>query len=125
MTNHPFTDPDLLGEDLADGATWLLDLVAAVDHLRRGYRPDLTVWDAVTEAIHHDLDVDPNERLPGGPDALGDALTRLTQPREQTAPRLQAAVRHWVTTMAARYNNGHHWPHPVPRRQFPPPLIET
>jgi hypothetical protein len=34
-------------------------------------------------------------------------------------------VRRWVRAMAERYNNGHHWPHPVPRRGFPPPLHIT
>jgi hypothetical protein len=30
-------------EQLEEGGTWLLDLVAAVDHLRRGIRPRITV----------------------------------------------------------------------------------
>jgi hypothetical protein len=45
-------DSDTNGsEPLDEGGTWLLDLVSAVDHLRRGYRPGFTVWDALAEAI--------------------------------------------------------------------------
>ena len=36
-----------LTDEPAEGGTWLLDLVAAVDYLRRGIRPDITVWDAL------------------------------------------------------------------------------
>jgi hypothetical protein len=36
-------DTNQLAEELAEGGTWLLDLVAAVDHLRRGIRPRITV----------------------------------------------------------------------------------
>ena len=35
----------------------------------------------------------------------------------------QIAVRQWILAMAARYNDGHHWPHPASRRSFPPPLL--
>ena len=51
--NDLFTpDSDTNGsEPLDEGGTWLLDLVSAVDHLRRGYRPGFTVWDALADAI--------------------------------------------------------------------------
>ena len=126
MTNHPFTEiaTGPPGEDLTDGATWLLDLVAAVYHLRRGHRPDLTVWHAITEAI--DWSVNDQHAGEALGDALGNALCRIAQPADtSTAERLQAALRRWVTTMANRYNDGHHWPHPVTRRDFPPPTIEV
>ena len=43
-------DPDTHGsEPLDEGGTWLLDLVSAVDHLRRGYRPGFTVWEALVK----------------------------------------------------------------------------
>ena len=46
------SDSDTNGsEPLDEGGNWLLDLVSAVDHLRRGYRPGFTVWDALAEAI--------------------------------------------------------------------------
>ena len=46
------SDSDTNGsEPLDEGGTWLLDLVSAVDHLRRGYRPGFTVWDALAVAI--------------------------------------------------------------------------
>lgn len=128
MTTHPLLEPDPTVDDPADGATWLLDLIAAVDHLRRGYRPDITVWHALTEAIDWYLDDEHADthgvETPG--DALGDALRRIAEPADtRTTARLQAALRRWVTTMANRYNDGHHWPHPAARRNFPPPIIDT
>lgn len=123
MTAHPFTEPDRNDEDLADGATWLLDLVSAVDHLRRGYRPGLTVWDALAEAL--DWDLDATQDTTSTTDPLRDVLSRITQPTStSTAVRVQSALRRWVTTMADRYNNGHHWPHPTARRHFPPPTLD-
>lgn len=118
MTTHPFTAPDAFAavEDLAEGGTWLLDLVAAVDHLRRGHRPSLTVWGAFAEALDAYV----------ADDTLGSQLQRLAEHSDiHTATRVQAALRHWVTTMADRYNDGRHWPHPAPRRGFPPPAIDV
>jgi hypothetical protein len=123
MTNHPLTPhEDDAGEVLADGATWLLDLVAAVDHLRRGHRPGLTVWDALEEALRWTLPASDDDDLWDRPDPLADSLRGLLDTSGPTAERLQTALRRWVSAMADRYNNGHHWPHPAPRRGFPPPL---
>lgn len=126
MTVHPFTDPT--GEPLADGGTWLLDLIAAVDHLRRGFRPDLTVWDALAEALVWELDerADRAAGTASGRDPLCAALAILVEPSATpTAVRLQTAIRKWTSAMADRYNNGHHWPHPACRRGFPPPMIQV
>jgi hypothetical protein len=112
------------GEVLAEGGTWLLDLVAAVDHLGRGNRPGFTVWDALEEALRWTRPTgDDDEELWDSPDPLADSLGRFLDTSGPTAERLQTAVRRWVTAMAERYNNGHHWPHPAPRRGFPPPLL--
>ena len=120
-TAAPLADDE--SEALAEGATWLLDLVAAVDHLRQGARPGITVWDAFAEAVrwtHSDTDRAETENT----DLLAAQLTVvLADVREQTAAVLQAAVRRWVLTMAGRYNDGFHWPHPTARRTFPPPLL--
>lgn len=127
MTNL-FTDADPAGDDLANGATWLLDLVAAVDHLRRGYRPNLTVWDALAEALAQYLDDerDPSQPPAAAHDPLGAGLAQLVHDADTAAAvRLQTAIRLWVTTMAERYNNGHHWPHPNARRWFPPPTLDS
>ena len=105
MTDQPFA-VDRDAEPLDQGGTWLLDLVSAVDHLRRGYRPGLTVWDALAEA---------RRQTRNAGDRDGDAAAG--------AEAEQAAVRQWVLTMAERYNAGHHWPHPVERRQFPPARV--
>jgi hypothetical protein len=110
--------PDDDREPLEEGGTWLLDLVAAVDHLRRGQRPGLTVWDAIDEALRT------GEPDWDDPDPLRSTLTTLLE--RTTGPvevEIQAAVRWWVLAAADRYNNGQHWPHPAPRRGFPPPTI--
>ena len=111
-------------EALAEGGTWLLDLVAAVDHLRRGHRPGLTVWDALEEAVRWTLPDLDDEAAWQTPDPLVHTLHRLLDQADTPVARsLQIALLQWVTAMAERYNNGHHWPHPQPRRGFPPPLL--
>ncbi|HWL41790.1 MAG TPA: hypothetical protein VNQ73_02515 [Ilumatobacter sp.] len=112
-------------EPLSDGATWLVDLVAAVDHLRRGYRPGLTVWDALEEAIRWTLDNSDDDPW-DSPDPLAASLSAILDDLgAPVALKLQVAVRRWVTTMAARFNAGHHWPHPTARRDFPPPRLDA
>jgi hypothetical protein len=104
-------------EPLDEGGTWLLDLVSAVDHLRRGYRPGFTVWDALAEAIEWAAPTTAEDgQRPG--DFYGVLVAR---PASHEA--VQRAVRVWVLVMADRYNNHHHWPHPESRRLFPPPLL--
>jgi hypothetical protein len=122
-------DAERPGEDLREGGTWLLDLVAAVDYLGRGFRCGLTVWDAIEEALRwadpgddsgRDGDVDVA-------DALRAAIEHLLDAGDLevggVAASLQKAIRRWASCMADRYNNGHTWPHPVPRRVFPAPLL--
>jgi len=126
MTTHPFTSQDEPGEPLAEGGTWLLDLVAAVDHLRRGHRPGLTVWDALEEALRWRLPRADTEAPWDEPDPLADTLRSfLDHGGTPVAQEVQAAVRDWVTAAADRYNRGCCWPHPQPRRGFPPPLLSA
>ena len=104
-------------EPLDEGGTWLLDLVSAVDHLRRGYRPGFTVWDALAEARCWSAAMTAEEHSRArDPDGA---------PTSRTADHdtVQRAVRVWVLVMADRYNAGCHWPHPTPRRSFPPPRV--
>lgn len=111
-------DADTNGpEPLDEGGTWLLDLVSAVDHLRRGYRPGFTVWDALAEAVDcaAPTTADDGPR----PKDFGGVLTACPAGHEA----VQRAVRVWVLAMADRYNAGHHWPQPESRRLFPPPLL--
>lgn len=123
MTINPFVDPPD-GELLAEGGTWLLDLVAAVDHLRRGHRPGLTVWDALEEAVRWTTGDD--DSAWDMPDPLAATLRQLVDQTDvPVADRMQAAVRRWVVAMAGRYNDGQHWPHPTPRRGFPPPSLDA
>ena len=111
-------DSDTHGsEPLDEGGTWLLDLVSAVDHLRRGYRPGFTVWEALAEAIEWAAAITAEDGP--RPRDFGDMLT--VRPASHEA--LQRAVRVWVLVMADRYNAGHHWPQPESRRLFPPPLL--
>lgn len=120
MTDDPFTSEELEGDDPADGATWFLDLIATVDHLRRGLRPGLTVWDALEEALRADEpdwdDADPLRTT------LHAFLASTSGPADL---ELQAGIRRWVLATAERFNDGHHWPHPAARRGFPAPSIHA
>jgi hypothetical protein len=119
MTTNPFGDTDQNEETTAVGGTWLLDLVASVDHLRRGIRPGFTVWDALEESLRT------GEPDWADPDPLRTALAALLDRSSGPIDReLQAAVRRWVLAAADRYNAGHHWPHPAPRRGFPSPRLD-
>jgi hypothetical protein len=127
-------------EDLDLGAGYLLDLVAAVDFLRRGDRHGITIWDAMEEAIRwwnaETASVisgvpDPDlAELPwGDPDPLRHALANLATLADHTgtdtAVALQQAIRRWTTTMAAWHNDTHPWPPPrtsrPPSHDTPPP----
>jgi hypothetical protein len=113
------SDADTNGpEPLDEGGTWLLDLVSAVDHLRRGYRPGFTVWDALAEAIDWAQEEVDNADDGTTTPRIADPFTALRD--GHTA--LQRAIRTWVIVMAERYNSGHEWPHPIVRRGFPPPF---
>lgn len=125
MTTNPLADPPA-SEPLAEGGTWILDLVAAVDHLRRGHRPGLTVWDALEEALRWTLSQHDDEPGWNTADPLAATLRHLLERADApVADRMQGAVRRWVVAMAGRYNDGQHWPHPTPRRGFPPPNINA
>jgi hypothetical protein len=110
-----------LADELAEGGTWLLDLVSAVDYLRRGIRPGITVWDALGESLRWLLvETDPS---PDSPDAIAAAIVDAMAATPEAPISIQTAIRRWVLMMADRYNDGHHWPHPAPRRDYPPPLV--
>jgi hypothetical protein len=110
---------DSIADQLAEGGTCLLDLVAAVDYLRRGIRPNITVWDALGESLRWLLaETDPS---PNAPDAIAAAIVDAMAADVGAPISIQTAIRRWVLTMADRYNDGHHWPHPEARRGFPPP----
>ena len=120
---NPFTADR--SEPLGEGGTWLLDLVAAVDYLARGYRPNFTVWDALEEALRWTLPTD-DDTARNVPDPLAHTLCRFLDSCDApVAVALQTAVRRWVVTMADRCNNGRYWPHPVARRGFPPPHLDS
>lgn len=115
------TETDPITDELAEGATWLLDLVAAVDYLRRGIRPGITVWDALGESLRWLLaESDPEHDTPV---ALAAAIVDAMAADVEAPISIQTAIRRWVLTMADRYNDGHQWPHPAARRGFPSPLI--
>ena len=116
-------------EDLDLGGTWLLDLVAAVDFLRRGDRNGLTVWDALEEAsrwwaaervsaIDGVPDPDLADLAWADPDALHRSLARLLDataldPQRTADVALQQAVRRWTATMSSLHNEGEPWPRPI------------
>ena len=91
------TDP--ITDELAEGGTWLLDLVAAVDYLRRGIRPGITVWDALGESLRWLLaDIDPDarhaRRLAA---AIVDAMAADVEARSRSRPRSAAGSSRWPT----------------------------
>ncbi len=99
-------------------------------HLDGALPRRITVWDAIEEALRwHTPSADgqqPDEPGWGDPDPLRTTLIRFLQ--RATGPasaEAQVAVRHWIVAMAARYNDGHLWPHPAPRRSFPPPMLSA
>lgn len=127
------------GPPPADGSTALLDLVAAVDHLARGLRPGLTCWDAIEEALRWWLN-DHRSRLTGTTDppeprwhdpdplrttlqALDIALAEPDLPTARAADALHQAIATWAQVHADGYNAGYTWPHPQPRRPWPPTLV--
>ena len=126
-TDHPWSTIDD-EEPLAEGGAWLLDLVSAVDYLRRGLRPGFTVWDALAEAIRwwneEQLATDgvlapelcevfwewndPFREVLRGLVALCDS-----NDSQEAAAVAQQAVRRWTTIVGARFNAGYPWPHPL------------
>lgn len=132
MTNPPdwdrFFDTEDEGpmtDDPSDGGAHLLDLVAAVDFLRRGDRADLTVWNAIEEAIRWWTaeristiggvpDPDVADLAWNDPDALDGALRRFTDALGTGAPvtadvAMQQAVRRWCSSMSSMHNEGAPW----------------
>ncbi len=122
-----------MSEDLTEGGSHLLDLVAAVDFLRRGDRHGLTVWDALEEALRWWTaerasavagvsDPEFADLVWGDPDPLRSSMAHLLGATDTVATdvAIQQAVRRWATTMSSLYNDGVPWPDPVSRRPFPP-----
>ena len=122
-----------MSEDLTEGGSHLLDLVAAVDFLRRGDRHGLTVWDALEEALRWWTaeqasavagvsDPELADLAWGDPDPLRSSLTYLLAATDTVATdmAIQQAVRRWAATMSNLYNEGAPWPDPASRRRLPP-----
>lgn len=128
--DHDWTDyfdqpDDPYAEDLNLGGTWLLELVAAVDFLRRGDRHGLTVWDAIEEAVRLwvaervstiDGVPDPDFAELGWADAsaldrsLGRMLDVLDrEPPVPAAVAMQQAIRRWLDLVASVHNDGQPW----------------
>ena len=125
-------------DDPGEATDRLLEVIAAVDFLRRGDQRDLTLWAAIEEALRwwiaertalldgHTEPVMPPPRI-GDDDPLRATLTQLLAVTGQDEPvhisvALQQALRRWTTSAADRYNDGHPWPDPPARRGFPPSL---
>ena len=126
----------------ADTAGVLLDLVATVDYLSRAHRLDLTVWEALEEALRWwtaarvtlpgDLAVRDFVELPWGddPDPLRTTMERLLAATGgpdgvDLGAILTVAVDGWVRRMADLYNDGHRFAHPAPRHGWPSPLYDA
>lgn len=119
--------------------TWL-EIVAAVDYLSRGHRPDFSVWDAVEEALRwytaHLVAGDDDglaamaaAELPwDDPDPLRTALERLVAHHppaddgEGSAEAIDAALTDWLRAMAHDYNDDHRFALPDRIRAIPSPV---
>jgi hypothetical protein len=115
--------PNSVGSHRLDtGGTQLIDVVAAVDHLARGLRPNFTVWDALEEALRWWLnDRTGSAESPGGDDS--DLLRSRLRQLDAALPATGDLTMADVLQQADRYNAGYQWPHPAARRGFPPQLV--
>ena len=99
---------DLLPDPLPidDGGTLLLEVVAAVDYLRRGVFPGLTVWDAFEQALRWHANVDADF---DNPDPLRRAIGLALDPSrfDTAATTFSNAVRNWLTATSSVYNESH------------------
>jgi hypothetical protein len=124
-------------DDPDEATDRLMEVISAVDFLRRGDRRDLTLWAAIEEALrwwvaertalldgHTDVIIPP-ARI-GDDDPLRATLTGLIATAGQDEPvhisvALQQALRRWTTHTAEHHNDGQPWPRPQ-GRGFPPHL---
>jgi hypothetical protein len=119
-------------DDSADAPDRMLEVISAVDFLRRGDRRNLTLWGAIEEALRWWIDErlslvegvqDPEINGPrvGDPDLLRDTLTRFVTAAGVDEPvhvsvALQQALRRWGATMSTMHTDGEPWPHPIPHK---------
>ena len=106
---------------VAYGETWL-EVVAAVEYLRTTHRPELTVWDALAEAVrwwvedsgpHGSAGREPHNLPWHDPDPLRSALESLLSGASPVcapgghliAESLDGALGHWVDTMSRDHND--------------------
>jgi len=129
-------DDDIAGgephaEDHAEATDRFLEVVSAVEFLRRGDRRGLTLWAAFEEALRWwtvervaliDGFCEPSLGAPtlGGSETLPATLLRFLAVAGQDEPihlhdAFQQALRRWAATMAERHNDGHPWPPAIAR----------
>lgn len=100
------------GEPIDEAGSVLIQLVAAVDYLRRGIRPGFTVWDAFEEALrwHAGIDEDWTAR-----DPLLRTINLSFTPQGQPSASeiLNLAIRRWVEASGAALNDGFPWELPA------------
>jgi len=115
-------------DDHAEATDRVLEMIVAIDFLRRGDRRGLTLWAAFEEALRWwaaeraallDGYAEPSPAFPelGGCQTLPSTLMRFVAVAGQDEPvhlhtALQQAIRRWNSTMADRHNDGHPWPPP-------------
>ena len=112
----PIEDLEPGGELLDDAGSLLIQLIAAVDYLRRGVRPGFTVWDAFEEALRWQLNVDEDWTAT---DPLGRVLrmTLGSDDHKSIADAFEIAVRRWLQASAAIHNDGLTWELPLARKR--------
>lgn len=102
----PLDDLAVDGEPLDEAGSLLIQLVAAVDYLRRGVRPGFTVWDAFEEALRWQTNIDEDRT---NPDPLLRAIHLSFPSSTSAAETLNVAIRHWIEALSLIYNGSTPW----------------
>jgi hypothetical protein len=103
-------------EPLDNAGSLLLQLVAAVDYLRRGIRPSFTVWDAFEEALRWHAGID-EEWTANDPLGRVFRLAFRNDDQATAAETFNAALRRWVVAAAAAYNDVFTWELSIDREE--------
>lgn len=94
-------------EPVDEAGSLLIQLVAAVDYLRRGIRPGFTVWDAFEEALRWRAGEDADRSVA---DPLGRAIRQsISSSGPSSAETFNVAIRRWAEATADVYNGGLAW----------------
>ena len=104
----PVDDLEPNDEPLDDGGSLLIQLVGALDYLRRGAYPTLTVWSAHEQALRWHGNFEPDW---SDPDPLLRALRLALSAlgKRTSAEMLGISIRRWISATAGIFNESEAW----------------